>query len=188
MVLSPKLSRIAEFAGGLVRDYREAFEQEAARPGPALGPRDEALRATMRLTRRMNLTGLLQRVDSALSQSGVEGRTPLADRVVAAYADALPMLEKFDPSRPPPQGTKIALRRAFADAVPAEILSRPKASFPLPFQDWLRPLVEPLDGDPLVEAFFNREAWDLMSADPRANWAMAWPMVNIALWARRWFA
>jgi asparagine synthase (glutamine-hydrolysing) len=152
-----------------------------------LAPRDEALRANMRLMRRTNLTGLLQRVDSALSQSGVEGRTPLADRVVAAYADGLPMDQKFDGSLPAHEGTKIALRHAFRDVVPPEILSRPKASFPLPFQKWLRPLFDDLKGNPIIDEFFNRRAWDMVAQDPGANWAQAWPMVNVGLWAKRWF-
>ncbi len=187
MVLSPKLARIAEFAGWLVQAYRDAYQIEAARPGPILSPRDEAVRASMRLMRRVNLTGLLQRVDSALSQSGVEGRTPLADRVIAAFADGLAMNEKFDPSLPPHEGTKIALRSAFKDVVPPEILSRPKASFPLPFQKWMRPLFDELHGQPIIDEFFNREAWDVIAQDPEANWAQAWPMVNIGLWAKHWF-
>lgn len=186
-VLSPKLARIAEFAGWLVQTYRDAYELEAARPGPTLSPRDEAMRTNMRLMRRMNLTGLLQRVDSALSQSGVEGRTPLADRAVAAFADGLPMDQKFDPTLPPHQGTKIALRRAFDGVVPAEILNRPKASFPLPFQGWLGPLFDDLHNEPIIDEMFNREAWSLVAQDPEANWSLAWPMVNIGLWAKRWF-
>lgn len=188
LVLGPRLARIAEFAGWLVQAYRDAYESEASRPGPALSPRDEAMRASMRLMRRTNLTGLLQRVDSALSQSGVEGRTPLADRVIAAYADGLPLDQKFDLSLPPHEGTKIALRRAFDGAVPPEILNRPKASFPLPFQGWLGPLFDDLRGEPIIDEIFNRDAWDLVAQDPQANWAQAWPMVNIGLWAKRWFA
>ncbi|OAB60675.1 hypothetical protein AY599_27775 [Leptolyngbya valderiana BDU 20041] len=186
-VLSPKLARIAEFGGWLVQAYRDAYEHEAARPGPTLGPRDEALRAHMRLVRRTNLTGLLQRVDSALSQSGVEGRTPLADRVVAAIADQLPMDQKFDPTLPAHQGTKVALRAAFANVVPPEILRRPKASFPLPFQNWLAPLLADLADDPLVEEFFDRATFERVASDPGEHWQLAWPMVNVGLWARRWF-
>ena len=187
-VLSPKLARIAEFAGWLVQAYRDAYQLEAARPGPALSPRDEALRTSMRLMRRTNLTGLLQRVDSALSQSGVEGRTPLADRVVAAFADGLQLDEKFDHALPPHRGTKIALRSAFEGVVPAEIMRRPKASFPLPFQGWLGPLFDDLRREPIINEIFNRDAWDMVAQDPEANWAQAWPMVNIGLWAKRWFA
>ena len=145
------------------------------------------MRGHMRLVRRINLAGLLQRVDSALSQSGVEGRTPLADRVVAAFADTLPIAEKFDAGLPPHEGTKIALRRAFGDLVPPEILSRPKASFPLPFQGWLSPLFDELREQPIVDDLFSREAWDMIAQDPQQHWALAWPMVNVGLWAKRWF-
>ncbi len=186
-VLSPKLARIAEFGGWLVEAYRDAYEHEAGRQGVSLPPRDEAMRASVRLMRRMNLSRLLQRVDSALSQSGVEGRTPLADRVVAAYADGLPMAQKFDASLPPHEGTKIALRRAFRDVVPADILNRPKASFRLPCQGWRAPLFDGLRGQPIIDELFNREVWDMVAHDPRANWQLAWPMLNAGLWAKRWF-
>ncbi|MFI4883568.1 MAG: asparagine synthase (glutamine-hydrolyzing) [Phycisphaerales bacterium JB064] len=187
MVLSPKLARMGDFSTWLADAYRDAYARELARPGPESSPREEAMRGHMRLVRRINLAGLLQRVDSALSQSGVEGRTPLADRVVAAFADTLPIAEKFDPGLPPHEGTKIALRRAFGDLVPPEILSRPKASFPLPFQGWLSPLFEELREQPIVDDLFSREAWDMIAQDPQQHWALAWPMVNVGLWAKRWF-
>lgn len=188
MVLHARISKMADATAWLVGAYQDAYEQEMARPGPGVSPRDEALRGHMRLVRRMNLTGLLQRVDSALSQSGVEGRTPLADRLVAACADALPMGHKFDASRPAHEGTKIALRRGFADIVPARVLQRPKASFPLPFQRWMGPLFDELRGDPIIDELFNREAWHTVSEDPAQHWHLAWPMLNVALWGRRWFS
>ena len=187
MVLSPKLARMGDFSAWLADAYRDAYARELSRPGPSVSPAEEAMRGHMRLVRRINLAGLLQRVDSALSQSGVEGRTPLADRVVAAFADTLPTAEKFDPELPPHEGTKVALRRAFGDLVPREILARPKASFPLPFQGWLSPLFEDLRQEPVVEDLFSREAWDMIAADPSQHWSLAWPMVNVALWARRWW-
>lgn len=185
VVLHPRIFAMADAFGWLLEEYRRAFEIEAARPGVALLPRGEALRGHMRLVRRMNLTGLLQRVDSALSQSGVEGRTPLADRVVASCADSLPMEERYRPDEP--LGTKVAFRRAFADVVPRSVLERPKASFPLPFQDWMGPLFADVGRAPIVDELFNREAWDVVSSDPASHWQLAWPMVNAALWARRWF-
>lgn len=187
MVLSPKLARMGDFSAWLADAYRNAYALELSRPGPSVSPAEEAMRGHMRLVRRINLAGLLQRVDSALSQSGIEGRTPLADRVVAAFADTLPTADKFDATLPPHEGTKIALRRAFRDLVPKEILSRPKASFPLPFQGWLSPLFDELRGDPVVEEVFSREAWDMVAADPSQHWSLAWPMVNAALWVRRWW-
>ena len=186
-LLSRKLARIGDYSQWLVDAYRNAYAEELARPGPKLSPHDEAMRGHMRLVRRINLTGLLQRVDSALSQSGVEGRTPFADRAVASLADALPMNRKFDAAAPASEGTKITLRESFTDIVPEHVMSRPKASFPLPFQDWLAPLFAEVDGDPLIEELFDREAWELVSRSPGQHWPLAWPMINATLWARRWF-
>ncbi|MEO1277365.1 MAG: asparagine synthase (glutamine-hydrolyzing) [Planctomycetota bacterium] len=187
-LLSPKLARLGDFSQWLADAYRHAYEQELGRPGPPVSQADEAMRGHMRLVRRINLTGLLQRVDSALSQSGVEGRTPFADRIVASLADRLPMDRKFDGSLPPHEGTKIALRDSFDGIVPDKIRARPKASFPLPFQDWLAPLFADLDGEPLIDELFSREAWELVRSAPHQHWSLAWPMINVGLWARRWFA
>lgn len=184
-VLHPRIAGMGDYFGWLLGTYREAFEAEAARPGVPLDTRSEALRAHLRLVRRMNLTGLLQRVDSALSQSGVEGRTPLADRVVASCADGLSMADRFDPDAP--LGTKIALRRAFEDVVPPWVMRRPKASFPLPFQQWMGPLFAEVGHAPIVDELFHRPTWDAVAQDPATHWPLAWPMVNAALWARRWF-
>lgn len=185
IVLHPRIAAMGDLFGWLLETYREAYRAEASRPGVPLPPRDDALRSHMRLVRRVNLTGLLQRVDSALSQSGVEGRTPLADSVVASCADGLPLGDRFDPDQP--LGTKIALRRAFDGVVPAEVMQRPKASFPLPFQDWLGPLFAEVGRAPIVDELFNRGTWDAVAQDPATHWPLAWPMVNAALWARRWF-
>lgn len=188
MVLNPAIGRSVDAAGWLAEAYRSAYAEEMARPGPAADDVESHMRGHLRLVRRINLAGLLQRVDSALSQSGVEGRTPMADRVVAALADGLPMRERFDPSRPAHEGTKIALRRAFGEHLPEWVVRRPKASFPLPFQGWLAPLVAEVDRDPIVGELFDRKAWSLVASDPASNWHLAWPMVNAAMWARRWFA
>ncbi|MEO1007934.1 MAG: asparagine synthase (glutamine-hydrolyzing) [Planctomycetota bacterium] len=188
LVLAPHLAQRVQGDAWLVESYRAAFEEEAARPGPAVAsPRDAAMRAHMRFLRRINLTGLLQRLDSTLSQSGIEGRVPFADRRVWAHADALATECLFDPTRPPHEGTKIALRRAFAGDLPERVLSRPKASFPLPFQRWLPALVARIDGDPIVRDVVAGEAWELVRGDPATHWRLAWPMANVALWARRWF-
>jgi len=87
----------------------------------------------LRFQRRVNLTGLLQRLDTATMLASVEGRTPFADTRVAAFAEALPMTDRFIS----PNHTKIALRKAFAGTLPGSIIQRPKASFPLPFQHWI---------------------------------------------------
>jgi len=190
VVLAPELARAVEGDTWLLDAYREAFAAEADRsPG---GPgQDDPLGLHMRFMRRINLTGLLQRLDSALSQSGVEGRVPFADRVVAHHADALPVAQRFDPALGPVGGTKIALRRAFGGDLPQWVVERPKASFPLPFDRWLPALFARVEADPacrqIAGELVSESAWAFVRDDPAARWKLGWPIVNAVLWARRWF-
>jgi len=144
-------------------------------------PEDRPLRAHLHFQQRINLPGLLQRLDSATMLESVEGRTPIADQVVAAASRALPMqdLYRAESEQSPPE-TKIALRRAFSD-LPREVVNRPKASFPLPFQQWVADHATALDNE-FARALFRRSALDLVKADPATHWNVAWPMINLALW------
>jgi asparagine synthase (glutamine-hydrolysing) len=148
-------------------------------------PQDSPLQTHLRFQRRMNLPNLLQRLDTATMLAGVEGRTPFADIEVAICAEALPMDRKYqhDPQNP---RTKIALREAFAKELPPEIVNRPKASFPLPFQHWLAPFSQVLTNSPFAHKFFTPQAMALVSSDPNAYWHMAWPMINLTLWGHAW--
>jgi len=144
---------------------------------------DDPLQLTLRLLRRVNLAGLLARLDTAMMRASVEGRTPLADIAIAELAESLPMSLKFDGSGGT-AGTKIALRRAFADVVPPAIISRPKASFPLPFDQWLEAHVSELHASPLVQECFTVAAIQTVAAQPQRLFRLAWPMINLAIWDR----
>lgn len=153
-----------------------------------------------RVLRRVNLAGLLQRLDSATMLASVEGRTPFADAEVAWLAESLPMRLKYLPPGAAPadesvpgrealatlprvkQRTKMVLREAFADAVPDFVLERAKASFPLPFQAWLPDHVEVLRRSPLARACFSEAAIGAVAMQPERMWRLAWPMINIAHW------
>lgn len=161
---------------------RSFFEAEFA-TGVGRGAGGDPLAEHLRFQRRSNLVGLLQRLDSATMLESVEGRTPFADGVVAALAESLPMEDRFVP----PSGTKLILREAFAAVLPPAVIARPKASFPLPFQRWLRG----------AQAWIGRSAWlrqilepgaiELLAARPEACWRLAWPVANLALWSERWW-
>lgn len=188
-VLSPDVLRSIEGDGHLAAWYQDAFTQataEAEDDADGLGGEDTPLQAHARLMRRVNLAGLLLRLDSATMRAGVEGRTPFADVDVAALAERLPMRLKFDPSLPPAQGTKRCLRAAFRDDVPAEVLARDKASFPLPFQEWVRDLAPELLRSAFAAEVFTHAALHTVAARPGELWRLAWPMINVALWGRRW--
>jgi asparagine synthase (glutamine-hydrolysing) len=155
--------------------------------------------------RRVNLTGLLQRLDSATMLASVEGRTPFADRVVAELAESLAMDLKFEVADDEGEAgharpgaalatlrrtmrrtrgrTKVALREAYAGVLPQAVLSRPKASFPLPFQEWMEEPSRVLRRSAFAHEIFNPAAIEAVSARPGALWSMAWPMINVALWA-----
>ena len=145
------------------------------------------LQAHLRYQRRVNLEGLLRRLDTSTMHASVEGRTPLADHVVAALCERLPMQQKFLPAEDGRAArTKIALREAAAGLVPPEILSRPKASFPLPFEGWIGEMSSAFDGA-FARSVFKEAAIARVSADPAALWHLAWPMLNVAMWGRHWW-
>jgi asparagine synthase (glutamine-hydrolysing) len=155
-----------------------------------------ALDAHLRFHRRVNLTGLLQRLDTSTMLASVEGRTPFADVLIAELAESLPMRAKFGVHALAGAGpdttdavarTKIALREAFRADLPASIVDRPKASFPLPFQAWLGEHAGALRSSEFARSVFSEAVVEVVAQDPTRNWRLAWPMINIALWGGRWW-
>jgi asparagine synthase (glutamine-hydrolysing) len=161
--------------------YADEFAR-TARAGPA-GGADDRLADHLRFQRRVNLAGLLQRLDSALMLESVEGRTPFADVAIAAFAESLPMSDRFAF----PDRTKIILREAFAGSLPPAVLARPKASFPLPFQRWVRGAGDWIGESAWLREVFRPEAIELLALRPESCWRLAWPLANLALWAARWW-
>ena len=172
--------RGAEHDGMLFAWYRDTWRSLAGERED-----DSPLQVHLRLTRRVNLEGLLARLDTSTMLAGVEGRTPLADHVVAAHAEALAIGDKYDPATPAPMGTKVALRRAFERDVPREIVQRPKASFPLPVQSWMDVGGEWLRASAFARELFTEAAIATVAERPNELWRLAWPMINLALWGRR---
>ena len=185
-------TEMVERAGGgaPVRDWYGRTFADLHERGPRVdreGPA-HALHTHLRFQRRVNLAGLLGRLDTATMLASVEGRTPLADRAVAAVADAIPMAEKFRPASDAGDdpGTKLCLRRAFAGDLPGSIVERPKRSFPLPFQAWMAGTGDLLLGSEWLRSRCREGALAAVAADPGRHWNLAWPLVNLSLWARRW--
>lgn len=210
-LLSPDVWRIAEHDDHLRQFYREEFERSAAG-----APDDSPLQAHLRFQRRINLTGLLARLDSATMLEGIESRTPFADVAVAALAENLPMTDKFHWSRntsshlhPSASSaatslsssacstplretsslhieTKRVLRSAFS-GLPAEVLTRKKSSFPLPMQTWVADQVPAFRRSRFARELFTIAAIETIAAQPERCWPLAWPMMNIALWGQEWW-
>lgn len=181
-LLAPGFWRRCEADESLVGHYRDEFATLADRAdgGDPLG-------VHLAFQRRINLAGLLGRLDTATMLAGVEGRTPIADVEVARLAESLPSSARFVAA---PEGadatteaqTKIVLRRAFADVIPQSVLDRPKASFPLPFERWVVDQAGVLTTSTWAREVFTPVALATVAARPAELWHLAWPMINIALW------
>jgi asparagine synthase (glutamine-hydrolysing) len=159
-----------------------AYEAEFARCAEESG--SDGLGAHQRLLRRINLTGLLQRLDTATMLASVEGRTPFADARVATFAESIPMHRRIDLDA---GRTKIPLREAFTDIVPPGVVTRAKRSFPLPFRQWMESTGETIRHSDFLRSMFRADAIELVASRPAALWNLAWPMANIALWASTWW-
>lgn len=151
------------------------------------------LDAHLVVQRRVNLVNLLERLNVSLMRSSVEGRVPFADlRVLesARFAGAehiLPCDDATVMTATRTLMTKRVLREAFADVLSPEIVSRPKASFPLPFEQWIATQSSWIDG-PVSREIFSPAARTLVRTQASQHWRMAWPMLNIARWLDTVFA
>ncbi len=183
-LLQPRAIEAIEGDAHLTAWYREAFDRVAGER-----PDRSPLQAHLRFMRRVNLVGLLGRLDSAMMLEGVEGRTPFADVCVASFAEGLDMEHKFRPAggRAGVLDTKLCLRSAFGSRVHPSVTGRAKASFPLPFQAWLGGARETLLGVEWMREVFTEAALHAVEARPCESWRFAWPMINLALWAQRWW-
>jgi len=85
---------------------------------------------------------ILTKVDRATMSVGLEGREPLLDHRLAAFAAKLPLGFKYDGVTP-----KRILRNVVHRHIPAEMMDRPKTGFSLPIMAWLRHELRPLLDD-----------------------------------------
>lgn len=88
---------------------------------------------------------ILAKVDRASMAVSLETRAPLLDYELIEFAARVPARLKMGPA-----GQKIVLRRAIADMVPRQAISRPKQGFSMPMKHWLRADLVPLARDLLL--------------------------------------
>ncbi len=79
------------------------------------------------------LDDLLVKMDRCSMAHALEARSPFLDRELLEYVFGLPDEMKLRRGH-----TKVILRRAFADLVPREILTRDKMGFGVPLQRWFK--------------------------------------------------
>jgi asparagine synthase (glutamine-hydrolysing) len=146
---------------------------------------EDSMQAHLAFYRKLNLPNLLRRLDQASMLSSVEGRTPFADLEVAMHAESLPMNRRFIAGQS--ARTKIVLREAFNMDLPAPVIQRAKASFPLPFQDWIGSMANILHTSQFAQEYFTSDAINAVTSDPARQWNLAWPMLNLTIWGERWW-
>ena len=132
---------------------------------------------------------LLPKSDIASMAHSLELRSPLLDRRVVELGLSLPDALKQEGR----QG-KIALRRAFAAELPAEIATRGKSGFGLPLAEWFRGDLQPLARDLLLDerararGWFRPEAVERLLSDHAAgradNGHRLWTLTMLELWQR----
>ncbi len=150
--------------------------------------------AHLEVQRRVNLVNLLERLNVSLMRGSVEGRVPFADLEVlrAAHMAGASHLVADAPSHHTRSTltaqrtlvTKRVLREAFTDVLSPEIVARPKASFPLPFEQWIADASSWIDG-PGAREVFTPAARALIRSQAAQHWRLAWPVLNLARWLDR---
>ncbi len=135
---------------------------------------------------------LLMKQDQMSMAASIESRVPFLDHPLVEFAARLPDRMKIRGLT-----TKYVLRRAMADALPPEILSRGKMGFPVPVGSWFRGqyrrvLDEFVLGDRalargLFEPAYLRGLVARHTAGDEDHSERLWSLVNFEVWQRMQF-
>jgi asparagine synthase (glutamine-hydrolysing) len=113
---------------------------------------------------------LLVKADKMTMANSVELRVPLLDHRVLEFAASLPSKFKVRGLT-----TKYIAKETLRGRVPREILNRPKAGFPVPYESWLRNGLKSwvneilLDGRSLSRGYFRKRAVENLLAEDERN-------------------
>jgi asparagine synthase (glutamine-hydrolysing) len=136
---------------------------------------------------------LLMRLDRIAMASSVEGREPFLDHQLVEFVMALPPRMKHRNGH-----GKYVLREAMRDALPPEILARPKQGFGSPMKEWLRgDFGRIAHGAVRRSRLADRGLVDYEIVDRlfaahrrgRGDWSKhLWNLYCVSLWYDRWVA
>ena len=155
--------------------------------------RDAVTRATIADLLMYLPCDLLFKVDMASMAHGLECRSPFLDHRAVELALSMPIARKL---RPRPGGSKVILKRAFADLLPEAIRRRKKMGFGVPLDRWFRgPLREELRSvllDPIAIArgIFRPEAVERLIVEHETgshdHAYRLWALLMLEFWFRRY--
>jgi asparagine synthase (glutamine-hydrolysing) len=133
---------------------------------------------------------ILTKVDRMSMAVSLEARVPLLDHRVVEFAVNLPPHMKLRRGQ-----TKVILRRAMADRLPAMVLNKPKQGFSIPLKHWLRGPLRPLMTELLSGANVRRRGyfqpdcvkrWTLEHLSGAVNHShRLWALMVFELWHRQ---
>ena len=126
---------------------------------------------------------LLMRIDKATMTNSIETRCPFLDRDLVEYGTCIPFEDLFDGRL-----GKVALRRALADLLPAEIASRGKVGFGGGTKNLTKPVIVGMLRDVIASNSNLREYYSQPYLDSLVNGDLvkhcyeAWNVATFALW------
>ncbi len=135
---------------------------------------------------------LLRDTDSVSMSRSLEVRVPLLDTPLVEFVTALP-----DTARQRPGVQKALLVEALGELLPREIVTQPKRTFTLPWEEWLRgPLRRKLEGSfaepaPALAPHLHKEGvqgvWRTF-LEGKTSWSRPWSLHVLNEWSRRHLA
>lgn len=198
-LLSPEAAHV--FWNGTFTEGEKKKLFRFAHPGPLNGIlaemrprhlRDSALERFLDFDQRYSLPdGILYKVDRMSMAHSVEVRPPFLDPRIVRLASRLPDSYKINGFQ-----TKFILRHLMRDALPPDVLKRPKVGFDIPIHQWFRGVLRGLLTETLNEASVTQNGlfnWVAVRRlidehlNRKANWGYhLWGLVTLLLWMKRW--
>jgi asparagine synthase (glutamine-hydrolysing) len=134
---------------------------------------------------------ILTKVDKASMLVSLESRVPLLDHVLMEFVATMPTGLKFQNG-----AGKVVLKKAMADQLPAETLTRRKMGFGVPLAEWFRGELGGYTRD-VLEGRRTRErgildprtvsaVLDEHQSGSRDRSSQIWALLCLEEWARRW--
>jgi asparagine synthase (glutamine-hydrolysing) len=131
---------------------------------------------------------LLMRIDRFSLANSVEERVPFLDPALVEFAYRLPVDYKLSHGE-----TKRILRAAVRDIVPARVLARKKQGFGAPIRTWFGSLMGDLllsfSDQEALRAYFDVDQLTSIVERHRRDGKqefVLWPVLNFALWHKKW--
>jgi len=131
------------------------------------------------------LVELLMKQDQMSMAASVESRVPFLDHEFVEHVVGLPAESKVRGWQ-----TKLVLREALRDLIPAEILTRRKMGFPVPVGSWLKnefsSVVDEFVSSPraLNRSLFNSDCVRELVNAQTPQGTRLWLLINLEIWQR----